>query len=83
MMEPVCGGKIETRIVRQVQQAGRGSSANSAAKHFTRGGKLDYPNSDTAKASKRFVKGMKKLDVSFRLSPLTSLDFPFSPCNID
>ena len=69
MMEPVCGGKIETRIVRQVQQAGRGSSANSAAKHFTRGGKLDYPNSDTAKASKRFVKGMKKLDVSFRFSP--------------
>ena len=65
MMEPVCSGKIEARLVRQVQQSGRGGNANSAAKHFTRGGKLDYPNNETAKASKRFVKGMKKLEVSF------------------
>lgn len=69
MMEPVCNGKIETRLVRQVQQSGRGGNANAAAKHFTRGGKLDYPNNETAKTSKRFVRGMKKLEVSlFRLS---------------
>ena len=31
MMEPVCGGKIEPRLVRQVQNSGRGSNRNSAA----------------------------------------------------
>lgn len=32
MMEAVCGGKLEPRLVRQVQQGGRGSNGNQAAK---------------------------------------------------
>lgn len=32
MMEAVCGGKIEARIVRQVQNSGRGNNRNAAAK---------------------------------------------------
>ena len=32
MMEAVCGGKLESRLVRQVQQGGRGSNGNQAAK---------------------------------------------------
>ncbi|KAL9100950.1 MAG: hypothetical protein Q9163_003735 [Psora crenata] len=61
MMEAVCGYKIEPRLVRQVQNSGRGSSRNSAASFFTRGLKLDYPNVDTTKASKKYVKAMKQL----------------------
>ena len=33
MMEAVCSGKLDTRLVRQVQQGGRGSNANQAAKY--------------------------------------------------
>ncbi|KAI4268825.1 MAG: hypothetical protein LQ337_007621 [Flavoplaca oasis] len=60
MMEAVCGGKLESRLVRQVQQGGRGSNGNQAAKYFNRG-KLDYPNQATSKASKKYVKAMKTL----------------------
>ena len=31
MMESVCGGKIEPKIVRQVQNSGRGNNRNTAA----------------------------------------------------
>ena len=91
MMESVCGGKIEPKIVRLVQSGGRGSNANSAAKSvdypyplgaacdidfdqltfarfFTRGMKLDYPNKETSRASKKYVNAMKTLQVSH--SPL-------------
>ncbi|KAL9129298.1 MAG: hypothetical protein Q9217_002208 [Psora testacea] len=61
MMEAVCGSKIEPKLVRQVQNSGRGSSRNSAASFFTRGLKLDYPNPETTKASKKYVKAMKHL----------------------
>ncbi|KAL8764844.1 MAG: hypothetical protein Q9209_007855 [Squamulea sp. 1 TL-2023] len=60
MMEAVCGGKLEPRLVRQVVQGGRGSNGNQAAKYFNRG-KLDYPNHETSKASKKYVKAMKAL----------------------
>ena len=62
MMEAVCDGKIEPKIIKQVQ-SGRGSSANSAAKFFIRN-KLDYPNNDTQRASRKYVKAMKHLNVS-------------------
>ena len=89
MMEPVCNGRIETRLVRQVQQAGRGGGANSAAKHFTKAGKLDYPNKETSKASRKFVVAMKKLDVSAQCYHLhsttpmrfTALTYLISPAN--
>lgn len=32
MMESVCGGKLDTKLVRQVQTSGRGTNANQAAK---------------------------------------------------
>ncbi|KAI9730274.1 MAG: dual specificity protein kinase kns1 [Cirrosporium novae-zelandiae] len=61
MMEAVVGSKIDTKLVRQVQQGARSSSGNQASKYFTRGPKLDYPNHETTKASKRYVKAMKRL----------------------
>jgi dual-specificity kinase len=65
MMEAVCGGKIDRDIVRAVYKQDRGSSrnsANSAARYF-KSYKLDYPNAETNKASKKYVKAMKKLHV--------------------
>ncbi|PGH03176.1 CMGC/CLK protein kinase [Blastomyces parvus] len=59
MMESVCGGKIDAKIVKQVVQ-GRGGSVNAAAKYFNRS-KLDYPNAETSKASKKYVRAMKPL----------------------
>ena len=43
---------------------------SSAARYF-KNYKLDYPNADTNKASKKYVKAMKKLPV--RLKALSSL----------
>lgn len=60
MMESVCAGRIEPKLVRQVQGSGR-NSRNSAAAFFTRGLKLDYPNTETSKASKKYVRAMKSL----------------------
>lgn len=63
MMEAVCNGKIEPKVIRQVIQNGRNNSSNTAYKFFVRN-KLDYPNQETSKASKKYVKGMKHLHVS-------------------
>ena len=40
MMEAVCNGKLEAKLVRQVQNGGRGSNGNQAAKydHLLRSG---------------------------------------------
>ncbi|KAF2148403.1 kinase-like protein [Myriangium duriaei CBS 260.36] len=59
MMEAVCDGAIDKTLVRQVC-AGRGSNKNTAAAFFKRL-VLDYPQQETPKSSKRFVKAMKKL----------------------
>ncbi|CAD6592835.1 MAG: dual specificity protein kinase kns1 [Alectoria sarmentosa] len=61
MMESVCGGKIEPKLVRQVQGTGRNNNRNQAAAFFTRSLKLDYPNQETSKASKKYVRAMKNL----------------------
>ncbi|KAI2008611.1 serine threonine protein kinase CMGC group [Ophidiomyces ophidiicola] len=58
MMESVCGTRIDTRLVRQVMQ-GRGG-ANPSAKYFNRT-RLDYPNQETSRASRKYVKAMKQL----------------------
>jgi len=60
MMEKVCGTKIEARIVKQVQKADHKGNVNSAANYF-KGNKLDYPNTETSKASRKYVLAMKKL----------------------
>ncbi|KAI9681094.1 MAG: dual specificity protein kinase kns1 [Caeruleum heppii] len=58
MMESICAGKMDTKLVREVTKRG---TSNPAAKYFTRNQRLDYPNMDTTKASKRYVKAMKRL----------------------
>jgi dual-specificity kinase len=65
MMEAVCNSKIDAKMIKQVQQASRGSSS-SAMKYFNRT-KLDYPQSETTRASRKYVKAMKRLSVSCRL----------------
>lgn len=64
MMEAVCNGKLDKEIIAQVTRSDRGHNKNSAAQYFTRSKKLDYPNNDTPKASRKYVKAMKKLPVS-------------------
>ncbi|KAJ5912299.1 hypothetical protein N7504_001182 [Penicillium tannophilum] len=59
MMEAVIGHKIDPRLIRQVM-AGRGGNHNSAAKYFVRN-KLDYPNTETTRASRKYVRAMKEL----------------------
>ncbi|KAL5117959.1 serine threonine protein kinase CMGC group [Pleosporales sp. CAS-2024a] len=63
MMEAVCGGKIDRDIIRAVAKQDKASSRNSAnsATRYFRNSKLDYPNAETNKASKKYVKAMKKL----------------------
>ena len=65
MMRTVCNGKeIEPKLVRQVVNGGRGSRSNSAAAYFNKQNKLHYPNEETTKASRKYVKAMKYLPVS-------------------
>ncbi|EED22350.1 protein kinase (Lkh1), putative [Talaromyces stipitatus ATCC 10500] len=59
MMESVIGSRIDPKMVKQVVQ-GRGNSSNQAAKYFNRN-KLDYPNEETTRASRKYVKAMKQL----------------------
>ncbi|OJJ45788.1 hypothetical protein ASPZODRAFT_133654 [Penicilliopsis zonata CBS 506.65] len=61
MMEAVIGHKIDAKLVRQVMQGGRAGSQNQAAKYFNRN-KLDYPNDETTRASRKYVRAMKRLD---------------------
>ncbi|RDL40577.1 uncharacterized protein BP5553_00556 [Venustampulla echinocandica] len=61
MMEAVCGGKLDSHLVQQVNSMARRNGGNPASKFFKRL-KLDYPQPDTTRASRRFVKAMKRLD---------------------
>ena len=62
MMEAVVGRRIDPYLVQNVNKiASRNSSTNTASKYFKRL-KLDYPNADTTRGSRRFVKAMKHLD---------------------
>ncbi|KAK4123301.1 kinase-like protein [Parathielavia appendiculata] len=59
MMEAVVGARVDTSLVQQVNRMTR-NGGNSASKYFKRL-KLDYPTPDTTRASRRFVKAMKRL----------------------
>lgn len=59
MMESVIGNRIDTALVKKVM-AGRGGSSNSASKYFNRS-KIDYPNTETTRASRKYVRAMKSL----------------------
>ncbi|QKX61712.1 uncharacterized protein TRUGW13939_08867 [Talaromyces rugulosus] len=72
MMESVIGGRIDPKLVRQAVQ-GRGNSQNQAAKYFNRT-KLDYPNAETTRASRKYVKAMKQLhEFIIPLTPFNKL----------
>ncbi|KAL4970262.1 putative protein kinase (Lkh1) [Aspergillus stella-maris] len=60
MMEAVIGERIDPKLVRQVMQGGRNGNQNQASKYFLRN-KLDYPNDETTRASKKYVQAMKRL----------------------
>ncbi|KAI6373651.1 hypothetical protein MCOR25_003423 [Pyricularia grisea] len=59
MMEAVVDRKIDTHLVQQVHRNTR-SGPNPATKYFKRS-RLDFPSVDTQRASKKYVKAMKKL----------------------
>ncbi|KAL6236995.1 hypothetical protein BDW75DRAFT_96931 [Aspergillus navahoensis] len=60
MMEAVIGERIDPKLVRQVMQGGRNGNQNQAAKYFVRN-RLDYPNEETTRASKKYVQAMRRL----------------------
>ena len=73
MMEMVAQSRIDTRLVRQVFQKG-GQPAKSVSnaevkphanvpRFFKKDYRLDYPQKDTSKASRNYVRAMKSLDV--------------------
>lgn len=57
MMQQVVGSKVDVRIVRQAI-----NRTNSPAAKFFKGTRIDYPNQETTRASKKYVQCMKKLD---------------------
>ncbi|KAK6506018.1 dual specificity protein kinase kns1 [Arthrobotrys conoides] len=60
MMRTVCNSDIETRLVRQA--IAKTQNSNSPASRFFRNNRLDYPNTETTKTSRRYVKAMRRLD---------------------
>ncbi|KAJ4391080.1 serine threonine protein kinase CMGC group [Gnomoniopsis smithogilvyi] len=60
MMENVVGSRIDPHLITQVNRMTR-NGGNPVSKFFKRG-RLDYPQPETTRASRRFVKAMKKLD---------------------
>lgn len=79
MMESVCDGKLDTSLIQQVHKSQTRNGGNPAAKlvspaspnsfpltdidRYFKRLKLDYPTADTTRASRRFVKAMKRLQV--------------------
>jgi dual-specificity kinase len=62
MMEPICG-----KIGHKMMRAATKSTQQKLFKDY----KLDYPNSETTKQSRKYVKAMKPLKVHPRSIPLT------------
>ncbi|KAI0380982.1 kinase-like domain-containing protein [Hypomontagnella monticulosa] len=60
MMENVCDSRIDTHLVQSVNKMATRSTGNAASKYFKRL-RLDYPTAETTRASRRFVKNMKRL----------------------
>ncbi|KAK4545340.1 hypothetical protein LTR36_003520 [Oleoguttula mirabilis] len=65
MMEAVTGLPIDKHLIREVNRVSKrsGSSADrSSAARFFKNGHLAYPLPDTPRQSKKFVRGMKRLE---------------------
>lgn len=87
MMESVVGSRIDPHLVTQVNKMTR-NGGNPSTKYvppwrrsnrytltpcrYFKRGKLDYPQPDTNRASRRFVKAMRKLDVSWDKTLVTN-----------
>ncbi|KAL9054531.1 MAG: hypothetical protein Q9162_004087 [Coniocarpon cinnabarinum] len=75
MMESVCDSKIEKETIQQVRASNRGNK-NSAAQFFLpRAFRLDYPNSETPRTSRKYVRNMKRLDET--IPPATAFNKSF------
>ncbi|KHJ32865.1 putative protein kinase [Erysiphe necator] len=64
MMENVCAARLDVKLIHQVNSMARknsGNGGNVASKYFKRL-KLDYPQPETTRASRKFVKAMKRLE---------------------
>ncbi|WPH03438.1 Dual specificity protein kinase lkh1 [Acrodontium crateriforme] len=61
MMEAVTGLAIEKSIIREVNRTSKRGDRNSAARFF-KNGSLAYPQPDTPRQSRKFVRGMKRLE---------------------
>ncbi|KAI0543220.1 kinase-like domain-containing protein [Xylaria digitata] len=73
MMENVCDSRIDTHLVQAVNKSASRNSSNSPAKYFKRL-KLDYPTAETTRASRRFVRNMKRIsDIIPATSPFLRL----------
>merc|ERR1712093_500258 len=61
MMESVCNKKLDNHLIQSVNMMAKRNGGNPAAKFFKRL-KLDYPQPETTRASRRLVKAMKHLN---------------------
>ena len=60
-MQAVTGNQIDRHLVREVQRVSKRNDRNSAARFF-KNGRLQYPMPDTLRQSRKFVRGMKRLE---------------------
>ncbi|USW49429.1 Putative serine/threonine-protein kinase, active [Septoria linicola] len=61
MMEAVTGLSIDRSLIRDVNRLSKRGDRNSAARFF-KNGHLQYPMPDTPRQSRKFVRGMKRLE---------------------
>ena len=61
MMEAVTGEAIDRSLIREVNRTSKRGDRNSAARFF-KNGRLNYPLPDTPRQSRKFVRGMKRLE---------------------
>lgn len=57
----VTGNNIDKSLIREVQRTSKRNDRNSATRFF-KNGNLAYPLADTPRQSRKFVRGMKRLE---------------------
>lgn len=73
MMEAVTGKSIDRHLIREVSKVSKRNDRNSAARFF-KNGQLNYPLPDTPRQSRKFVRGMKRLeDIIPQTTPFNKL----------
>jgi len=74
MMEAVTGEAIDKSLIREVGRTHKRGDRNSAARFF-KNGRLNYPLPDTPRQSRKFVRGMKRLEET--ISPTNNFNRSF------